>query len=67
MEHLETPSPYTPGGMKGMGEGGTNAAFSCVINAVLDAISGAETSPSEEVLTTPLSPERLWYALHPIG
>ena len=67
VEHLETPSPYTPGGMKGMGEGGTNAAFSCVINAVLDAISGAETSPSEEVLTTPLSPERLWYALHPIG
>ena len=67
VEHLETPSPYTPGGMKGMGEGGTNAAFSCVINAVLDAISGAGTSPSAEILTTPLSPERLWHALHPTG
>ena len=25
--HTETPSPYTPGGMKGMGEGGTNGSF----------------------------------------
>ena len=25
--HTETPSPFTPGGMKGMGEGGTNGGF----------------------------------------
>ena len=65
VEHLETPSPHTPGGMKGMGEGGTNAAFSCVINAVLDAISGAGTTG--ETLATPLSPQRIWQALQPTG
>ena len=65
VEHLETPSPYTPGGMKGMGEGGTNAAFSCVINAVLDAISGAEATG--ETLATPLSPQRIWQRLQPTG
>ena len=51
--------------MKGMGEGGTNAAFSCVINAVLDAISGAETTG--ETLATPLSPQRIWQGLQPTG
>ena len=34
----ETPSPFTPGGMKGMGEGGTNGAFGCVVNAVAAAL-----------------------------
>ena len=63
VEHMETPSPYTPGGMKGMGEGGTNAAFSCVLNAVLNAIA-APSAPEAEALVTPLSPERLWHALH---
>ncbi len=66
VEHLETPSPYTPGGMKGMGEGGTNAAFSCVINAVLDALSGADTTPGA-TLATPLSPQRIWQALQPVS
>ena len=63
VEHLETPSPHIPGGMKGMGEGGTNAAFSCVLNAVLDALAGAEAT--DETLTTPLSPERIWRKLQP--
>ena len=61
VEHQQTPSPYTPGGMKGMGEGGTNAAFSCVLNAVLDALAGAGTTG--ETLATPLSPERIWRTL----
>ena len=62
VELQQTPSPHTPGGMKGMGEGGTNAAFSCVLNAVLDALSTAGV-PMPETLTTPLSPERIRSAL----
>ena len=38
VEHMQTPSPYTPGGMKGMGEGGTNGAMACVANAVAAAL-----------------------------
>jgi aerobic carbon-monoxide dehydrogenase large subunit len=36
--HLETPSPITPGGYKGMGEGGTIGAPAAVANAVADAV-----------------------------
>lgn len=39
MDHLETPSPVTEGGMKGMGEGGLSVAPAAVINAVADALS----------------------------
>jgi carbon-monoxide dehydrogenase large subunit len=38
-EHLETPSPVTEGGMKGMGEGGLSVAPAAVLNAVADALS----------------------------
>jgi carbon-monoxide dehydrogenase large subunit len=56
----ETPSPYTPGGMKGMGEGGTNGSFACVANAVAAAL------PADAVrdLATPLTPSRVWHLLH---
>ena len=43
----------------------SNVAFSCVISAVLDAISGVETIG--ETLATPLSPQRIWQALQPTG
>ena len=36
--HLETPSPVTPGGVKGMGEGGTIGAPATIANAVADAV-----------------------------
>ena len=36
--HLETPSPLTPGGVKGMGEGGTIGAPAALANAVADAV-----------------------------
>ena len=36
--HLETPSPLTPGGYKGMGEGGTIGAPAAIANAVDDAM-----------------------------
>ena len=65
VEHLETPSPHTPGGMKGMGEGGTNASYPCVVNAVLNALATAAPVPPDLAanLTTPLSPHRIWQAL----
>ncbi|MCB0994865.1 MAG: molybdopterin-dependent oxidoreductase, partial [Acidimicrobiales bacterium] len=60
IEHLEIPSPFTPGGMKGMGEGGTNGAFACVVNAVADAVPELGT----DHLATPLTAPRIWTALH---
>ena len=52
--HMETPSPFTEGGIKGIGESGTIGAPAAIVNAVLDAF-GAE--PAELVL--PLTPERV--------
>ena len=52
--HMETPSPFTESGIKGMGESGIIGAPAAVVNAVLDAL-GAE--PAEIVL--PLTPERI--------
>ena len=52
--HMETPSPFTENGVKGMGESGIIGAPAAVVNAVLDAL-GAE--PAEVVL--PLAPERI--------
>ena len=53
--HLETPSPYTMYGIKGMGEGGAIAPPAVIFNAVNDALraTGAEVSK------TPLTPHRL--------
>jgi carbon-monoxide dehydrogenase large subunit len=53
--HLETPSPLTVGGIKGMGESGLMASPVAIINAVLDAI--APYDPQQLVL--PLTPERV--------
>jgi carbon-monoxide dehydrogenase large subunit len=36
--HLETPAPHMPGGLKGMGEGGTIGAPAAIANAVADAV-----------------------------
>jgi carbon-monoxide dehydrogenase large subunit len=39
VDHLETPSPLTEGGIKGMGEGGLIGTPAAVVNAVADALS----------------------------
>ena len=52
--HMETPSPFTESGIKGMGESGIIGAPAAVVNAVLDAL-GAEP----EELELPLTPERI--------
>ena len=58
-EHLETPSPVTPLGIKGVGEGGTIGAAAAIANAIADALSpfGVELS------SLPLTPESVWRAL----
>ena len=61
IEHTITPSPFTPGGMKGMGEGGTNGAFACVVNAIAAAVPDA----AARITTTPVTPSGLWSILHP--
>jgi carbon-monoxide dehydrogenase large subunit len=38
IDHLHTPSPVTPLGVKGMGEGGTIGAPAAIANAVADAV-----------------------------
>jgi carbon-monoxide dehydrogenase large subunit len=53
--HLETPSPITPGGYKGMGEGGTIGAPAAVANAVADAVKPLGIT----VTALPVLPEAL--------
>ena len=53
--HLETPSPLTPGGHKGMGEGGTIGAPAAIANAVADAVKPLGV----KVISLPISPESL--------
>ena len=53
--HIETPSPYTLNGIKGMGEGGAIAPPAAIANAVADALSPFDVRVNE----VPLTPERV--------
>jgi carbon-monoxide dehydrogenase large subunit len=53
--HLETPSPHTPGGVKGVGEGGTVGAPAAIANAVADAVRPLGVT----VTSLPITAERL--------
>jgi aerobic carbon-monoxide dehydrogenase large subunit len=53
--HRETPSPHTPGGVKGMGEGGTVGAPAAIANAVADALRPLGVS----VTRLPIRPETM--------
>jgi 2-furoyl-CoA dehydrogenase large subunit len=55
--HRETPSPLTPLGAKGVGEGNCMSTPVCIANAVADATGIAH-------LTLPLTPSSLAAALH---
>ncbi|HWK47897.1 MAG TPA: xanthine dehydrogenase family protein molybdopterin-binding subunit [Stellaceae bacterium] len=57
--HLETPSPYTEHGIKGVGEGGAIAPPGALINAINDALSGLGV----EIGETPASPRRILAAI----
>lgn len=54
--HMETPSPSTVGGIKGMGEGGAIGPAPVLAGAVEDALSGLGPVWIDEV---PLTPERV--------
>ena len=56
VEHLETPSPWTAMGAKGMGEGGTIGATAAVARAVADAVTHLGVRAS----ALPLTPERIF-------
>jgi carbon-monoxide dehydrogenase large subunit len=55
VHHLQTPSPFTLGGFKGMGEGGAIAPLPALANAVSDALAPLGIS----IDALPLSPERI--------
>ena len=50
--HVETPSPFTPLGAKGVGEGNCMSTPVCIANAVADALGVAQ-------IDLPLTPKRL--------
>jgi carbon-monoxide dehydrogenase large subunit len=53
--HIEIPTPVTPGGMKGMGEGGAIGPPAAIGNAIEDALAPFGV----KVLSTPLSPSKI--------
>lgn len=50
--HLETPSPFTPLGAKGLGEGNNMSTPVCIANAVADALGVSD-------VTLPLTPSKV--------
>jgi aerobic carbon-monoxide dehydrogenase large subunit len=59
IEHIETPSPYTEFGQKGIGEGGAIAPPAAIVNAINDALKDLGV----EITESPVSPKRLLAAL----
>lgn len=55
IEHILTPNPRTPLGLKGMAEGGVMGAIAAVAGAVQDAVSHVGVTANH----LPLSPERM--------
>jgi carbon-monoxide dehydrogenase large subunit len=58
-EFVETPSPFTPLGTKGLGESGAIAVPAAIANAVADALAPLGVRH----LDPPYTPERLWRVL----
>ena len=54
--HLDTASPTTLGGFRGMGEGGTIGAPAAIANALADALKPLGI----EITELPVTPERLF-------
>ena len=57
--HTETPSPFTEGGVKGVGESGTVGAYTAISNAVADALQPLGAAVTEP----PVGPQRVWRLL----
>jgi len=60
IDRTETPSTTNPLGVKGIGEAGTIASPPAVVNAVIDALAHLGVTHLEK----PVTPERVWRALH---
>lgn len=60
VEHMETLSPYTEFGVKGLGEGGAIAPPAAIGNAVNDALK----SLGVELLCCPMTPRRVLEAIY---
>ena len=56
VHHIETPSPVTLGGFRGMGEGGTIGAPAAIANAIADAL----VPLGIEIAELPVTPDRLF-------
>ena len=56
--HLETPSPFTPLGAKGLGEGNNMSTPVCIANAVADALNVKD-------VTLPLTPSKVMQLIKP--
>jgi aerobic carbon-monoxide dehydrogenase large subunit len=61
VEHMETPTPLNPDGIKGGGEGGAVGAPAAIANAVADAVRPAR------ITATPLFPARVHAAISAAG
>jgi carbon-monoxide dehydrogenase large subunit len=59
IEHMETPSPYSEFGQKGIGEGGAIGPPAAIANAINDALRPLGV----EIRETPITPRRLMAAL----
>src|SRR5229473_2493534 len=59
LDHMETPSPYTMFGVKGIGEGGAIAPPAAIANAVNDALRPLGV----ELVHSPISPRRVVEAI----
>ena len=59
IEHMETLSPYTEFGVKGIGEGGAIAAPAAIANAINDALRPLRA----ELLVSPITPPRVIEAI----
>jgi aerobic carbon-monoxide dehydrogenase large subunit len=57
--HMQTPSPYTEFGMKGLGEGGAVGPPAAIVSAVNDALQTLKV----EIHDLPLTPERILAAI----
>jgi carbon-monoxide dehydrogenase large subunit len=63
IEHVETPNPLNPLGVKGAGEGGTIPAPAAIISAIEDALAPYGVHFAE----APLTPDRIVQALAEAG
>ena len=63
IEHVETPNPLNPLGVKGAGEGGTIPAPAAIISAIEDALTEFGVRFAE----MPLTPDRIVAALRDVG